>query len=1099
MPDKTPAVNDGEVDAILEVGGVVVVGGTFTSVTPVGGSATARTNLFAFDKSTGALVEGFAPVVNGAVNDLQPGPTPGSVYAAGAFSQLNGAATSKVVLLDLTTGRAVSGFRAAALNGIVNTIVKRDSRIFIGGHFTTAGGVPHVGIAAISATTGGVDPYVSNQVAERHNNSGSGAQAPVGVRDMDVSADGSRLVAIGNFRKVDGLARDQVVMLSLGESSSTVTPDWNTNGYNHLCFSWAYDSYMRGVSFSPDGSYFVVATTGGQNAGSLCDAAARFETSASGANIAPTWVDYSGGDTLWGVTVTESAVYVGGHQRWMNNSLGSDYAGAGAVPRAGIAALSTETGIPLRWNPGRNPRGAAVYALHATSQGLWMGSDTEFIGARYNYKRPRLAFFPLVGGAAEVSDEGAALPGTAFAAGKFGSASSSVLYRVNAGGAAVPATDGGPEWSRDNATSSYRSGQSSAGTYAANGATVDATVPLSVPRTIFDTDRYGTSSLSPFRWSFPAASGLPLQVRLYSANRSSTTATIGARYFDVTLEGRKVLDNFDPVAASGATGRGTMRAFDVTSDGTVNIDLGRERGNPQVNAIEILRTDVSPSTGDGALTATPITAGGVGTTSGFDDTSGMAWDNVRGAFLAGSRLWYGKSDGSFNWRSFEGGVLGVENKVDPYNDPEWAGVDTGSNNTYDGKANDLSSQLSTVTGMAYADGKLFYTRAGNANLYWKWFNADSGIIGSATFTAATAQNWSTTAGMFIAGDRMYVANANNGSLSSIAMSSAGPTGSATMVDGPAAGGRDWRSRALFVASGQVLAPNKLPTAAFVQSCDQLVCSFDGGGSADPDGAIATYEWTFGDGATGTGANPSHTYTGPGTYPVTLTVTDDRGGVARVTKGATVDGAHQLAPIVFVDSAAVASNVQAPKVRVPAGVREGDTLLLTSVMSQVVTAEPPAGWTLVGDQPNGNAVRTKVWSRRATATDAGTDVTVAMESAHKASLTLSAYRGGDQGVAVTSVSANTDAATSVHTTPSVVAPGGSWVLSVWTEKSTATSAYAVPGALSLRATAYSSGSSRVSSAVADTGGPVAGSVAGSVATTDATSNQGINFSIVLTPQ
>ncbi|HOG45150.1 MAG TPA: Ig-like domain repeat protein [Anaerolineae bacterium] len=56
-------------------------------------------------------------------------------------------------------------------------------------------------------------------------------------------------------------------------------------------------------------------------------------------------------------------------------------------------------------------------------------------------------------------------------------------------------------------------------------------------------------------------------------------------------------------------------------------------------------------------------------------------------------------------------------------------------------------------------------------------------------------------------------------------------------------------------------------------------TFDGSGSSDPDpGETATlrYEWAFGDGTTGTGQTPAHTYARSGSYIATLTITDGYG-------------------------------------------------------------------------------------------------------------------------------------------------------------------------------------------------------------------------------
>jgi PKD repeat protein len=86
------------------------------------------------------------------------------------------------------------------------------------------------------------------------------------------------------------------------------------------------------------------------------------------------------------------------------------------------------------------------------------------------------------------------------------------------------------------------------------------------------------------------------------------------------------------------------------------------------------------------------------------------------------------------------------------------------------------------------------------------------------------------------------------------------------------------------------AANQLPTpdpggpyAGFV---DEPVL-FNGSGSTDPDGIVASYVWAFGDATAGNGAAPSHAYEAAGTYSAQLTVTDEEGGSASASVPVTI--------------------------------------------------------------------------------------------------------------------------------------------------------------------------------------------------------------------
>jgi hypothetical protein len=401
--DWTPHVLDGKVAAIVQVGNKIVAGGQFTRVASAAAPTTAiaRSNIFAFDATTGAIDTAFAPVLDAQVESLAVAPDGLHVFAGGSFTKINGVAQKSLVKLRLSDGARITAFKGKT-NARVKDMAVSGGRLYIGGTFKTANGVTRSALAAVDPVTGALSADVN--LAFTGPRTGT-----VNIDKFDISPDGTRMIAIGNWTSVAGLQRDQIVVLNLATTPVSVT-DWATTRFQQQCAS-VFDTYMRDVDISPDGRYFVVGTTGAYRAGSLCDSASRWELGTTGSGQQPTWVDYTGGDTLYSVAITGTAVYVGGHQRRMNNSFAADKAGPGAVAREGIAALDPVNGLPLSWNPGRD-RGVGAFALVATAQGLWIGSDTDRIG-RYEY-HAKIAFMPLAGGTPVPESRVGTLPGDLF-------------------------------------------------------------------------------------------------------------------------------------------------------------------------------------------------------------------------------------------------------------------------------------------------------------------------------------------------------------------------------------------------------------------------------------------------------------------------------------------------------------------------------------------------------------------------------------------------------------------------------------------------------------------------------------------------------------
>jgi len=119
------------------------------------------------------------------------------------------------------------------------------------------------------------------------------------------------------------------------------------------------------------------------------------------------------------------------------------------------------------------------------------------------------------------------------------------------------------------------------------------TVPHPIPTAVWDTSRVGES-----HYTVPGLTpGSVYQVRLYFLDWYFTHP--GQREFDVTINGTKVLTNFDIINTADTAGADGPEAFGVEKDfpvtvgpsGTVTLDFTRDGADqPQVNAIVLAPT-----------------------------------------------------------------------------------------------------------------------------------------------------------------------------------------------------------------------------------------------------------------------------------------------------------------------------------------------------------------------------------------------------------------------------------------------------------------------------------------------------------------------------
>jgi hypothetical protein len=179
--DALPTVQvNGVVWDQVVVGNRVYATGQFSSARPAGAAAgtneTPRSNILAYDLTTGALITSWAPALNAQGLALAASADGTRIYVGGDFTSVSGTSRSRIAALDATSGAVLTSF-GASLGSRVWDIAVSGSTVYVGGSFTTAGGQARSRLAAFTAATGALTtwaPVADSEVVALVAPAGSG-------------------------------------------------------------------------------------------------------------------------------------------------------------------------------------------------------------------------------------------------------------------------------------------------------------------------------------------------------------------------------------------------------------------------------------------------------------------------------------------------------------------------------------------------------------------------------------------------------------------------------------------------------------------------------------------------------------------------------------------------------------------------------------------------------------------------------------------------------------------------------------------------------------------------------------------------------------
>ena len=200
--DALPTVQiDGVVWSQVVVGNTVYVAGDFTTARPAGAAAgvdtTPRSNLLAYNLTTGALITTWAPSLNAPAYSIAASPDGTRIYVGGDFTRVNNVARNRFAVDQRDVGRPEHHVHRRRERCRCARSSRRPRPCTSAGPSTPSRASPGRGVAAFNASTGAVTTWrVSVQ--------------PRQVDAIVLNSSGSQLYIGGRFDFINGVARQGI-------------------------------------------------------------------------------------------------------------------------------------------------------------------------------------------------------------------------------------------------------------------------------------------------------------------------------------------------------------------------------------------------------------------------------------------------------------------------------------------------------------------------------------------------------------------------------------------------------------------------------------------------------------------------------------------------------------------------------------------------------------------------------------------------------------------------------------------------------------------------------------------------------------------------